>query len=312
MRSAASAKKIASHAAPKADADNTGLLGITLQCPRCAGLVQNWVCSNCGLCVRTIEGVVHALPPERVAYHARFVEEYQQVCNGQVTDPPSDEYYLGLPYGIASRQSSLGWSSRARNFDCLLGRVLKPALPRDARILDIGAGNCWLSYRLALAGYSPCAIDLLTNDQHGLGAAKHYRNYLPEFFPRIRAEMAHLPFRDSQFQAVIFNASLHYAEKAEVALREALRCCTPSGIVVISDTPMYHSAEQEKSSVTEPGSPLLTCESVKSLESSLKIRWSVHYPPIGPTYTLRRVNGWLWSRAQIPHQPIYTARKMPK
>ncbi len=311
MRVTATANKIAKKSSEESDASGTVSFGIELKCPRCGGDVPDQVCNGCAFHIRTIQGVLHALPPERVAYYARFVEEYERICCEQFSGRPSDEYYLGLPYGIAGSRSSTDWSSRARSFDCLLQRVLKPAMPRDARILDIGAGNGWLSYRLALAGYNPCAIDLLTNDQHGLGAAEHYRNYLPEFFPRIRAEMAHLPFRDGQFHAAIFSASLHYAKNVEVALREALRCCKANGIVIISDAPINRSAETGEHTATELLPPFLTLEAIKALESRLKIRWTVHSPQFGLRYKFRPMNAWFRSRRQPSQFALYATHKVP-
>jgi len=311
MRVTATANRIEKKSNEESDASGTASFGIQLKCPRCGGDVPDQVCIGCDLHIRTIQGVVHALPPERVAYHARFVEVYERMCCEQFSGRPRDEYYLGLPYGIACSRSCPEWSWRARSFDYLLRRVLNPAVPRNARILDIGAGNCWLSYRLALAGYNPCAIDLMTNDQHGLGAAERYRNYVPEFFPRIRAEMANLPFRDGQFHAAIFNASLHHAENVEVALREALRCCMPNGIIIISDTPIYRSAEIGEHTAIQPLPPFLTGEAIKSLESRLMIRWAVHTPQLGLKRTLRRMNAWLWNHPRPPQFPIYVARKLP-
>jgi len=61
-----------------------------------------------------------------------------------------------------------------------------------------------MSYRLKLAGYLPVAVDLLINERDGLGAARHYRSRVPELFPRFQAELERLPFRDEQFDALIF------------------------------------------------------------------------------------------------------------
>src|SRR3546814_11906422 len=82
-------------------------------------------------------------------------------------------------------------------------------------VLDLGAGNCWMSYRLSLAGYRPCAVDLLTNDSDGMGAARHYRAHLPALFPRFQASFGQLPFADDQFDAAVFNASFPYSERSE-------------------------------------------------------------------------------------------------
>jgi hypothetical protein len=145
-------------------------LGVDLQCPRCKLELAGPECKHCGFQIRVLNGVLHALPPERVVHHARFVEVYERSRRLMLSGGLTDEYYLGLPYSDASRQNPAQWSMRARSFDCMLRRVLKPGVPVGARILDLGAGNCWLSYRLALADYRPFAIDLLTNDADGLGA----------------------------------------------------------------------------------------------------------------------------------------------
>jgi SAM-dependent methyltransferase len=237
----------------------------------------------------------------------------------------TDEYYLGLPYSDASRQNPAQWSMRARSFDCMLRRVLKPGVPVGARILDLGAGNCWLSYRLALADYQPFAIDLLTNDADGLGAAEHYREYLPEFFPRIRAEFAHLPFQPDQFHAAIFNASFHYAEDFETTLREALRCCRQNGIVIICDSPWFQDNENGAKTVADQhrqivqslgataevhhGSEYLTDQFLRQLENRLQIRWTVHTPKRTFGAAIEPWIARLRRRPEPPRFRIYVARK---
>ena len=57
-------------------------------------------------------------------------------------------------------------------------------------ILDIGAGNGWLSNRLAQKGHRPVAVDIFTDGLDGLGAARHYGMS----FPLVEAEFDRLPF----------------------------------------------------------------------------------------------------------------------
>jgi SAM-dependent methyltransferase len=298
---------------------------IALCCPRCKANLPELKCGQCGFHLRNIKGIVHALPPERVVYFARFVEEYERIRSAEGRGSESDDYYLGLPYSDASRRNSAQWAVRSRSFDFLLQRVLKPALPGGGRILDLGAGNCWMSYRLALAGFSPCAVDLLTNDRDGLGAAEHYRNYLPNFFPRFRAEFAHLPFQEEQFDAVVFNASFHYSEDLESAVREALRCCRQRGMVIVCDTPWYSSDDSGKKMVDErhnsflreygtasasiESQEFLTDERLNYLESRLQIRWNVSTPSFGLKWALRPVMAKLRHRREPARFRIYVARK---
>ena len=57
-----------------------------------------------------------------------------------------------LPY-LATGPLVRQWSVRARTFEALVAKVVWP-LERDRPldVLDLGAGNGWLSYRLALRG----------------------------------------------------------------------------------------------------------------------------------------------------------------
>jgi len=183
-----------------------------------------------------------------------------------------------------------------------------------------------MSYRLALAGFRPVATDLLVNDRDGLGAAKHYENYLSRLFPRFRAELARLPFQDGQFDAVLFNASFHYAEDAEAALREALRCVCRGGIAVISDTPWYSSEEAGKEMVAERRAHFLkhyktASESIDSiefltnsrlehLEESLSIRWAIHSPGYGLRWAMRPVLAHLRNRREPARFRIYVAQRV--
>ena len=298
---------------------------IQLRCPRCKVGIPEFECLQCGFQLRDIDGILHALPPERVVHYARFIEEYERIRDAEGRGSESDEFYLGLPYSDSSGRNSQQWYIRAHTFDYLVQKVLKPRLPSGAQILDLGAGNCWMSYRLALAGFRPIAVDLLTNNRDGLGAAEHYRSYLPEFFPRLRGDLAELPFQNGQFDAVVFNASLHYAEDYEAALREAFRCAKRSGIVVISDTPWYSSDVNGRKMVSERHSNFLRCfgttsssiksleyltdERLKALEDRLSIHWAIYSPSYGLKWAMRPIVSKLRNKREPARFRIYIAEK---
>lgn len=298
---------------------------IDICCPRCKADVAKYKCLECGFQLRNIQGVIHALPPERIVHFGRFIEEYERLRSAEGCNSKSDEFYLGLPYSDATRRNPAQWSSVARTFDFLMDCVLKPALPNGAVVLDLGAGNCWLSYRLAQAEFRPCAVDLLTNECDGLGAAEHYRSSLPRLFPRYRAEFAHLPFRDRQFDAVVFNASFHYAEDFEAAAKEALRCCRPGGLLIICDSPWYPSRDSGKKMADEHRAgflrkfgtacasidreDFLTVERLKSLESHLGISWNVYSPDLSLKWTLCSLWARLRNRREPARSRIYVSQK---
>ena len=182
-----------------------------------------------------------------------------------------------------------------------------------------------MSYRLALAGYRPVAVDLLTNRNDGLGAAEHYRNYLSELFPRVQANLAVLPFQSDQFDAALFNASLHYAEDVEGALHEAFRCVRNGGIVIICDTPWYSREESGRRMVSERHAAFmhrygtasdslksmeyLTDERLCALEERLAIKWTEYCPSYGFKWAMRPLVARLHNRREPSRFRIYVARK---
>jgi SAM-dependent methyltransferase len=271
-------------------------------------------------------GIVLALPPDRVAHYARFIKDYERIRAAEGRGSESEEFYLGLPYKDVSGRNSEQWHIRARSYDYLIKHLLKQS-PQDGRgrILDLGAGNCWMSFRLTLAGYRLFAVDLLTNNHDGLGAAAHYQKHLPELFQRFQAEVARLPFQDEQFDVIIFNASFHYSEDYVAALREALRCVRNNGMVIICDTPWYFHEESGRQMVSERRAAFserygtasdsirsleyLTNERLRILEEQLSIQWTVHSPKYGFKWAMRPLAAKLHTRREPSRFRIYVGRK---
>lgn len=298
--------------------------GVQLRCPRCKAEVDGLQCTSCKFRMEIHDGIVHALPPERFAYYAQFIAEYERIRAAEGRGSQSEDFYLALPYKDISGRNSKQWKIRSRSYDFLIRHVLKPLQDRGS-ILDLGAGNCWMSFRLALIGYSMVALDLLTNENDGLGAGGHFHKHLPIPIPRFQAEGICLPFRDEQFDAIVFNASFHYAEDYEATLREALRCLKPGGKVIISDTPWYSREESGRQMIAERhaafrqrfGTPsdsvksleFLTDERLQGLEEKFSIRWTVHRPWYGWKWAMRPWVAKLRGRREPSLFRIYVASK---
>lgn len=300
--------------------------GILLQCPRCRGQLVGLECRECDFELRVRDGIVDALPPERAERYDRFARDYRSIRMAEGRGSESADFYLALPYRDLTGRNARQWDVRARSFDCLTTRVLARTLREErGHVLDLGAGNCWMSYRLALAGYFPVALDLLVDDRDGLGSARHYAEKLPRMFPRFRAEMTRLPFHDRQFDAVIFNASFHYSENYEATLREALRCVRPAGTVIISDTPWYSREASGQQMVRERRAAFmnahgtasdsvqsleyLTDRQLRELEARLAIRWEKYSPHYGFRWAIRPLLAQLRGRREPSRFRIYAARK---
>ena len=261
----------------------------------------------------------------RVDYYSRFIDDYERIRAAEGRGSKQNDFYLGLPYRDVSGRNRRQWQIRARSYNYLAKRIVTPNIPARSRILDLGAGNGWMSYRLALAGYRPVAVDLLTNSNDGLGAAAHYQKHLPNLFPRFQAELMRLPFQDEQFDAAIFNASFHYAEDATAAMAEALRCVKSRGLVIICDTPWYSSEDSGDEMVQERREnflrqygtasaslkyiEFLTDECLQSLEERLGIRWTLYSPHFGMQFALRPYLAKLRHKREPARFRIYVAQK---
>jgi SAM-dependent methyltransferase len=297
---------------------------VLMQCPRCRTDLIGVSCMQCGLRMWSSHGIVHALPPERAAHFAPFMADYERIRAAEGRGSEGREFYLNLPYKDVSGRNDSQWHIRRRSYSCLINRVLGGA-GRRRRVLDIGAGNCWMSFRLALLRYRPVAVDLLTNQDDGLGAAVHYQEVLPENFPRFQAEITRLPFQSEQFDVVIFNASFHYSEDYEASLSEALRCLRRGGMIVISDTAWYSREESGQRMVAERHAAFLqqygtasdsirslefvTDERLRALEERLSIRWTVFSPQYGLKWALRPWIARLRGKREPSRFRIYTAMK---
>jgi SAM-dependent methyltransferase len=204
-----------------------------------SGAHPRFPCEGCGFLVGEESGIFRALLPGRAQHFRQFIRDYEEVRAREGRGSSSPDFYLSLPYKDLTGKNRCQWQIRARTFRALEHRIL-PLVERGpsqgCNVLDVGAGNCWFSYRMALRGHRPVAVDLLDNDTDGMGAARHYFSRLQTSFPRFQAEMDRLPFASGQFELVVFNASFHYSVDYSATLREALRCLRRPGFVIIADS----------------------------------------------------------------------------
>ena len=298
---------------------------LQLQCPGCAQSVRSldsrdmagWICPKCGFVVCDVGGILRCLTQDRELYFRQFIREYELVRAQEGRGSSSAEYYLHLPFQDLTGHNRWQWQIRARTWQHM-ERYLLPgierAYPRGMDLLDIGAGNCWLSYRMALRGHRPVAVDLLENDADGLGAARHYLSNLPQPFLRFQAEMDHLPFASQQFDLAIFNASFHYSINYQQTLTEILRCLRRPGHVIIADSPFYSRDECGRKMVAEkhadferrfgfrsdsiPSREYLTPVVLDELADKLRLRWHVLNPWYGINWALRPLKARLLRRRE--------------
>jgi len=316
---------------------------VWIQCPQCSAplgairyraLLHDAIrmrCASCAFYLSQESGIWNALPVARAHYFRQFVREYEQIRSREGRGSDAADFYLALPFDDLTGRNPSQWKIRGRSFTYFQRRIL-PELARRAAgnllCLDLGAGNGWLSYRLAQLGHSPVAVDLLTNSVDGLGAGANYRRAIPQLFPRFQAELDCLPFRDSQFDCAIFSASFHYSANYEATLGEAIRCLKPGGTVLIIDSPWYSNEESGRRMVCERRAHFqehfgtrsdslgsceyLTDQRLNELEDSFGLCWKRYRPWYGLRWGLRPWLAKLTRRREPSVFQIYSAEVLSR
>ena len=163
----------------------------------------------------------------------RFLTDYQHLRRDEGWGTQDAAYYRALPFQDTTGRHPDIWRIRAASFELLRQRILIGA---RRRVLDLGAGNCWLSWRLAEAGHTVAAVDLSDDATDGLGAATAYPN---AEFKRLQASFDRVPLADGAADLAIFNGSLHYSTDLQKTVTETIRLVGRTGQIVIMDSPVY-------------------------------------------------------------------------
>ena len=182
-----------------------------------------------------------------------FLQNYRRIRHNQGWGSDSSAYYRQLPEVSADDHQYDIWKARQVHFNALMSHIIVPLelrLPQPPNIIDLGAGNGWLSHRLTatrnhLHHRSGCtsvtAVDINVDNEDGLGAWRHYGNSA-KTVTLLQADFNHLPVASGTYDLAIFNGAFHYSADKELSLSEALRILKPDGILVIMDSPLYQHA----------------------------------------------------------------------
>lgn len=179
-----------------------------------------------------------------------FLEQYSIIRHAEGRGSSDSEYYRALPWRDLTGKNAAQWKIRAcsySHFERTILRDIERSHRRPLRILDLGAGNGWMSNRLRQRGHHPVAIDIFTDRFDGLGALHHY-----ELRPDgVVAEFDSLPFRDGSIDVAVFNSSLHYSSDYRHTLAMVRRCLSAAGCVVVIDSPVYAQPDHGEQMRTE-------------------------------------------------------------
>jgi ubiquinone/menaquinone biosynthesis C-methylase UbiE len=171
-----------------------------------------------------------------------FLQQYAAIRQAEGRGSGDAAWYRSLPFCDLRGVDSAQWAIRAasyRYFESKLLARLERETNRPLRILDLGAGNGWMSWRLSLRGHLPVALDIFADSRDGLGALVNYSRPIPG----VIAEFDGLPFAPASFDIAVYNSSLHYSADYCRTIAEVQRCLVPSGRFFVIDSPVYRRPE---------------------------------------------------------------------
>lgn len=273
-------------------------------CPECAAEVTTngeacVACVRCATAYERRDGIWRFLSARRQAAAEPFARQYRLVRERDGYRVTAPSYYRALPYVVSEDPCSAQWTVRRESYDHLRGLATLSS-GREARVLDLGAGNGWLSHRLASAGHAVVALDTLDDEADGLGATRLYTTP----FTAVQADFDALPLAPGQFDLVVFNGSLHYAPDVDGTMARARTVLAPGGSLVVMDSPLFDRDGDGRAMVEEmvsrferdyglrnvvrPGAGYLTFAALSATAARLDMH--VHFSPSrGPIgWRLRR------------------------
>lgn len=218
---------------------------ITYLCPQCSQPLEHdgelLRCANDGYVNTPIEGIRDFLSDAELDAHESFLASYGRIRRDEERGSLKPEHYLRLPLVKGDDPHQKIWQRRTATLTWVMRHLAERAEKHGPlRVLDAGAGNCWMTRYLAERGWQCAALDINIDLRDGLAAGKHYIDLLPIHFDRVRADFARTPFADRSFDVVIFNGSFHYAIDRRRVVDEAFRLLDTGGEMIIVDTPFYH------------------------------------------------------------------------
>jgi ubiquinone/menaquinone biosynthesis C-methylase UbiE/uncharacterized protein YbaR (Trm112 family) len=135
------------------------------------------------------------------------------------------------------------WLRAARAFDAGLEMA---QLTGDERVLDLGAGRGWAAKHFAMHGCRVAAIDIVADDQVGLGRSWALMENAGVSFAPVIGDFECLPFKDATFDLVFCAAALHHAPDLTKMLRDVHRVLKPGARLLAINEPCIGADESEQ------------------------------------------------------------------
>ena len=173
---------------------------------------------------------------------AREADGWVAIHKKQGNYEPSEEAVdLQIPY-----YPEEPWIGVARSFDAAL-ELLK--LSGSELVLDLGAGRGWAAKEFARLGCEVIALDVVPDENIGLGRARALMEHAGVFFERVIGDGENLPFQPESFDLVFCSAALHHATDLGLLLQNVQRVLKVGGRLCAIREPWLSMVEDEAEQV---------------------------------------------------------------
>ena len=286
----------------------TNLLDLII-CPACSGILtvsederrndEIWMgallCASCSASYPIQSGMPHLYSRDE-RWVAKEIEALGWVALHRelgIYDVTPDPVDLKIPYYPEDP-----WISVARSFD-IAQQLLQ--LTGQEVVLDLGAGRGWAAKQFALLGCSVLAVDVVADENVGLGRGQALMHDAGVYFERMIADGENLPFLPDQFDLVFCAASLHHFSDLPLLMRQIGRVLKPGGRLCAINEPCRAIVENEQDILRRDASAELdmgineTRPSLAEYYTALKqagLLLRPAFPPTAATMNLDELRNW--------------------
>jgi SAM-dependent methyltransferase len=154
---------------------------------------------------------------------------------GQYGADPNDHQLPYYPHD--------NWRLFAQNFDIALDKL---SLTGDEVILDLGANLGWASKHFSLTGCYAIAVDIVGDENMGLGRSWSIMERTGARFSPLLADGERLPINPASIDVVFCSAALHHAAHFDLLVQNIARVLKPGGKLCAINEPCISVLENER------------------------------------------------------------------
>lgn len=146
------------------------------------------------------------------------------------------------------------WIKVARSFDIALSEL---KLNGTETILDLGAGRGWAAKEFAKRGCRVVVLDIILDENVGLGRAKAIMDHADVYFDRVLGDGEKLPFFEGSFDLVFCVGTLHHSSHLPLFFENIRKVLKRNGRLCAINEPCISITSDEQKALAHHAAPEL-------------------------------------------------------